>query len=77
MITLGQWATAAVLLPHGAPNLAVQSANQITLRPLGPSGLLNPLPTGLVAGNDMRMRPAVLEEFWPSRRMDAFDQFCS
>jgi hypothetical protein len=35
------------------------------------------LPAGLVAGNDMRMRRAVLEQFWPSRRMDAFDQFCS
>jgi hypothetical protein len=28
-------------------------------------------------GNDMRMLRAVLEQFWPSRRMDAFDQFCS
>jgi hypothetical protein len=28
-------------------------------------------------GNDMRMLRAVLEHFWPSRRMNAFDQFCS
>jgi hypothetical protein len=35
------------------------------------------LPAELVAGNDMRMRCAVLEQFWPSRRKDAFDQFCS
>jgi hypothetical protein len=37
---------------------------------------LNPLPSPRATGNDMRMRRAVLEQFWPSRRMDAFDQFC-
>ncbi|MGH3814053.1 MAG: PP2C family serine/threonine-protein phosphatase [Pseudonocardiaceae bacterium] len=35
------------------------------------------LPATLSTGKDMRMRRAVLEQFWPSRRMDAFDQFCS
>ena len=38
---------------------------------------LNPLPIRRTSGNDMRMRRAVLEQFWPSRRMDTFDQFCS
>jgi hypothetical protein len=38
---------------------------------------LKPLPAQRPTGNDMRMLRAVLEQFWPSRRMDAFDQFCS
>jgi hypothetical protein len=38
--------------------------------------LLNPLPARRVPGNHMRMWRAVLEQFWPSRRMHAFDQFC-
>jgi hypothetical protein len=38
---------------------------------------LNVLPGRLGLGNDEGMRRAVLEQFWPSRRMHAFDQFCS
>jgi hypothetical protein len=55
-----------------AVGLAVR---QVTLMALPDT--LKRLPRQRATGNDMRMLRDVLEQFWPSRRMDAFDQFCS